>query len=244
MYFANGVNLLLIYGSISVNVDDAVDDMFRQIRGVSDDISGALKLATSGIRQRFPLGNGDVGQALVTSIPQTMRNLASESSTSQLTAPLATLVIPKSDFDKLLSNSMLEEEYEGNYGTYTEDTPQRLGSVEWHSDSETVTGDLEANASKSGTPGFSASQSDMKDSRWFGRRLEKALSDGHSPVDSFASDMIEDELVIPHEVCNYKGHVQISQSCYTSPSNLFYIRLLSFYAVLWLSCVTFSLLLL
>jgi sorting nexin-13 len=53
----------------------------------------------------------------------------------------------------------------------------------------------------------------MKDNRWFGRRLEKALSDGHSPVDSFASDMIEDELVIPQEVCNSKGQVQIFQSC-------------------------------
>ena len=185
-----------------MNVDDAMDDMFRQIRGVSDDISGALKLATSGIRQRFPLGSGDIGQAAATSSTQLDRTLTTESSTSQLTGPLTTLVIPDNDFgEKLLSNSMLEEEYEGNYSIYTEDTAQRMGSVEWHSDSEAAGDSHEANPLKAAAHIF-ASQSDMKDNRWFGRRLEKALSDGHSPVDSFASDMIEDELVIPQEVCN------------------------------------------
>lgn len=204
------VSLLLIHRSVPVNVDDAVDDMFRQIRGVSDDISGALRLATSGIRQRFPLGSGDVGQAVATSSAQINRTLTSESSTSQLPGPLATLVIPDNDFgEKLLSNSMLEEEYEGNYGAYTEDTAQRIGSVEWHSDSETAGDSREANTLKAAAHAFAASQSDMKDNRWFGRRLEKALSDGHSPVDSFASDMIEDELVIPQEVYNFKGQVQI-----------------------------------
>lgn len=186
-----------------MNVDDAMDDMFRQIRGVSDDISGALKLATSGIRQRFPLGSGDAGQAVATSSAHVNRTLTSESSTSQLTGPLTTLVIPDNDFgEKLLSNSMLEEEYEGNYATYAEDAAQRMGSVEWHSDSETAGDSHEANPLKAAAHVFAASQSDMKDNRWFGRRLEKALSDGHSPVDSFASDIIEDELVIPQEVCN------------------------------------------
>ncbi|KAG0586098.1 hypothetical protein KC19_2G064000 [Ceratodon purpureus] len=185
--------------TLAVNVDDAMDDMFRQIRGVSDDISGALKLATSGIRQRFPLGSGDIGQAAATSSTQLDRTLTTESSTSQLTGPLTTLVIPDNDFgEKLLSNSMLEEEYEGNYSIYTEDTAQRMGSVEWHSDSEAAGDSHEANPLKAAAHIF-ASQSDMKDNRWFGRRLEKALSDGHSPVDSFASDMIEDELVIPQE---------------------------------------------
>lgn len=210
LHIENGEILLLMYRSVSVNVDDAVDDMFRQIRGVSDDISGALKLATSGIRQRFPLGSGDFGQAVATSGGQINRTLATESSTSQLTAPLTTLVIPDNDFgEKLLSTSMLEEDYEGNYGTYAEDTAQRMGSVEWHSDSETARDSHEANPLKAAPHAFAGSQSDMKDNRWFGRRLEKALSDGHSPVDSFASDMIEDELVIPQEVCNSKGQFRI-----------------------------------
>jgi len=182
-----------------VNVDDAMDDMFRQIRGVSDNISGALNLATSGIRQRFPLGSGDIGQTVALSSAQINTNLTSKSSTSPLTGPLATLVIPDSDFgEKLLSNSMLEEEYDGNFGAYSEDqlnSVERVGSVEWHSDGEIAGDSLEANALKAAA----------HDYRWSERRFDRALSDGHSPVDSFASDLIEDQLVIPQEVCNFKG---------------------------------------
>lgn len=182
-----------------MNVDDAMDDMFRQIRGVSDNISGALNLATSGIRQRFPSGSGDMGQAVATRSAHINTNLASKSSTSPRSGPLATLVIPDSDFgEKLLSNSMLEEEYEGNYGAYAEEqlnSVERVGSVEWHSDGELAGDSLEANALKAAA---------AHDYRWSERRFDRALSDGHSPVDSFASDLIEDELVIPQEVCNYK----------------------------------------
>jgi sorting nexin-13 len=194
-YVAYSESLLLIYRCVSVNVDDAMDDMFRQFRGVSDNISGALNLATSGIRQRFPLGSGDMGQAVATSSAQMNTNLTSKSSTSPLTGPLATLVIPDSEFgEKLPSNtSILEEEYEGNYGSYAEDqlnSVERVGSMEWHSDGEMAGDSLEANASKAAA----------HDYRWSERRFDRALSDGHSPVDSFASDLIEDELVIPQEV--------------------------------------------
>ncbi|XP_024400310.1 uncharacterized protein [Physcomitrium patens] len=179
--------------------DDVVDDVFRQIRGVSDDISGALKLATSGIRQRFPLGSGDLGRSVATNSTQISTTLPSQSSTSQLSGPLAMLAIPDGDLgEKSLSNSTLEGECKGNYGTHLEDSGQGVGSIQWHSDGETARDPIEVNILKTAAPVFS-SQSEMRGYQLFGRPLERALSEGHSPADSFASDVIEDELVIPQE---------------------------------------------
>lgn len=190
------------YINVSVNVDDVVDDVFRQIRGVSDDISGALKLATSGIRQRFPLGSGDLGRSVATNSTQISTTLPSQSSTSQLSGPLAMLAIPDGDLgEKSLSNSTLEGECKGNYGTHLEDSGQGVGSIQWHSDGETARDPIEVNILKTAAPVFS-SQSEMRGYQLFGRPLERALSEGHSPADSFASDVIEDELVIPQEVSN------------------------------------------
>lgn len=190
---------------VSVNVDDAMDDMFRQIRGVSDDISGALKVATSGIRQRFPLGSGDLLQAAVISKDQTTTAWTPTSSTPNLSGVAPLLVLTESEYsEKPLGNSTSEDEFGGVYGGHIEESPQGFGSVDWHSDSDLAVESRESDPLRSATQSFAAGQLDVTASRYFGGRLERALSDGHSPVESFVSDLVEDELVIPQEVCPSK----------------------------------------
>lgn len=191
---------------VSVNVDDAMDDMFRQIRGVSDDISGALKVATSGIRQRFPLGSGDLNQAAVMSRDQTTTAWTRTSSSPNLSGAAPILILTESEFsEKPLGNSTSEDEFGGVYGGHIEESPQGFGSVDWNSDSDLAVESRESDPLRSATQAFAAGQLDVTASRFFGGRLERALSDGHSPVESFVSDVVEDELVIPQEVCQRVG---------------------------------------
>ncbi|XP_024394619.1 uncharacterized protein [Physcomitrium patens] len=189
-HYAPGVSPSMMK-TLAVNIDGVKDDLFRQIRGISDDISEALKLATSGIRQRLPLGSGDLCQNVTTNSTHLKTTLSSES--------METLFVPGIDFGgKMLSNSALGEEYERNYGTNPKNSAEGVASVEWHSESE-VSGDFfEANISKTAAHAF-GSQLDLRYNRWIGRRLESAPSDGHSPVDSIASDVIGDEFEIPNE---------------------------------------------
>lgn len=183
-----------------MNVDDAVDDMFRQIRGVSDDISGVLKTATSGIRQRFPLGSGDISQAVaVATSAEITTPTTPGSSMLKLSGPSQTLLLTDSGFgEKALANSVSEDEY----GGLTEESAQGLGSVNWHSESDLQVDSHEPQGFKTSTHTFGSGHLDMPDNRYFGTQLERALSEGHSPVESLASDVVEDDLAIPQEVRN------------------------------------------
>ncbi len=162
---------------MAVNVDDAMDDMFRQIRGVSDDIQGVLKTATSGIRYRFPLGSGDISQTGMTSafLQSAMSTTPRSSSNPKLSGPTQVLSLSDSGYGEKIFAS--------------------FGSADWQSDS-----DLQTETHEVSTHQFGSTSLDDRENLYFGRRPERALSEGHSPADSFMSELVEDELVIPQEV--------------------------------------------
>ncbi|CAK9223803.1 unnamed protein product [Sphagnum troendelagicum] len=180
--------------TLAVNVDDAMDDMFRQIRGVSDDIQGVLKTATSGIRYRFPLGSGDISQTGMTSafLQSAMSTTPRSSSNPKLSGP--TQVLPLSDSvygEKIFASSISEDE---DHVAQEYSGVQGFGSADWQSDSDLQTETHEASTHQFGSTGL-----DDRGNLYFGRRPERALSEGHSPADSFMSELVEDELVIPQE---------------------------------------------
>ena len=186
--FANNLD-----SSISVNVDDAMDDMIRQIRGVSDDISGALKTTTNGIRQRFPVGSGDLSQAVLLGSTE-----ATGSLTLKLSGPTRTLSLTDSEFgEKPQGTSISEDEFGGVYGGNMGESAHGYGSAGWQSDNELPADGLDLDSLKAGRHAFISGNID---NRFIGSRQERALSDGHSPVESYASDTVEDDLVIPQEV--------------------------------------------
>lgn len=176
-----------------MNVDDAVDDMIRQIRGVSDDISGALKTTTNGIRQRLPVGSGDLSQTVPIGSTE-----ATASLTLKLSGPTRTLSLTDSELgEKPPGTSISEDEFGGVYGGQMEESAHGYGSAGWQSDNELPVDGLDLDISKVGRYAFVSGNIDNR----FGSRQERALSEGHSPVDSYASDTVEDDLVIPQEVC-------------------------------------------
>jgi hypothetical protein len=75
-----------------------------------------------------------------------------------------------------------------------------FGSGDWQSDSDLHVDTHEADGSKPSSHRFGLPTLDDRDNLYFGRHFDRALSEGHSPVDSFISELVEDELVIPREV--------------------------------------------
>ena len=166
-----------------MNVDDAMDDMFRQIRGVSDDISGALKTATTSIRHRFPSNssNGYVSDgAAFNSVEDqpalTSRNLAPP----KYPVPYFT----DSELSDRLRVASVSDDESGTLGA------NGLGS---QSDSDVNSFSSDSEASRLGGQPFGS-----------GSRLDGAFSDGHSPVESFVSETAADDLGMPQEVyCHF-----------------------------------------
>lgn len=78
-----------------------------------------------------------------------------------------------------------------------EESAHGYGSAGWQSDNELPVDGLDSDILKAGRHAF---VSGNIDNRFFGSRQERALSDGHSPVESYASDTVEDDLAIPQEV--------------------------------------------
>lgn len=175
---------------VAVNVDDAVDDMVRQIRGVSDDISGVIKTATTGIRQRLPTSCADMSDAVAF---EDTRELTYGNFASRLHAPLTTPDLTDGELsEKPTGASVSGDEYGGAFGANV----PGLGSLGWQSDSDVHLDSSDTEALKTGPlPFFSG-----LDNRFLGSRLEGTFSDGHSPVESYASETVADDLVIPQEV--------------------------------------------
>jgi sorting nexin-13 len=204
-HYAFGVSPSMMK-TLAVNVDDAMDDMFRQIRGVSDDLQGALKTATIGLRYRLPLGNSSSGemtmsQTVTTSgFPQTTTTSTTPGSLSNLKLSGPSQVLSVCDSggsgEKNFATSLSEDEdhmaldYSGVHG---------FGSGDWQSDSDLHVDTHEADGSKPSSHRFGLQTLDDRDNLYFGRHFDRALSEGHSPVDSFISELVEDELVIPQE---------------------------------------------
>ncbi|CAM6069457.1 unnamed protein product, partial [Sphagnum tenellum] len=192
--------------TLAVNVDDAMDDMFRQIRGVSDDLQGVLKTTTVGLRYRLPLGNSGsgemtMGQTVTTSgfLQSTTTSITPGSSSNlKLSGPSQVLSLCDSggSGEKTFATSLSEDEdhmepdYSGLHG---------FGSGDWQSDSDLHVDTHEADGSKPSSHRFGLPTLDDRDNLYFGRHFDRALSEGHSPVDSFISELVEDELVIPQE---------------------------------------------
>ncbi|CAM6023362.1 unnamed protein product [Sphagnum balticum] len=177
--------------TLAVNVDDAMDDMFRQIRGVSE---GVLKTATSGIRYRFPLGSGDISQTGMTSafLQSAMSTTPRSSSNPKLSGPTQVLSLSDSGYGEKIFASSLSEDEDRMAQEYS--GAQGFGSADWQSDS-----DLQTETHEASTHQFGSTSLDDRENLYFGRRPERALSEGHSPADSFMSELVEDELVIPQE---------------------------------------------
>ena len=168
-----------------MNVDDAVDDMFRQIRGVTDDISGALKSATTGIRHKFPSSSGELSDG----DPPVF---TSRSLTPRLPARLTTSYRSDSEYsERLAGASVSEDEFGGNV--------HGLGSLGWQSDSDVHLYPSDTEVLKPMGQHF-VSGKDLIQSRFLGSRLEEAFSDGQSPVESYDSETVADDLGMPHEV--------------------------------------------
>lgn len=173
-----------------MNVDDAVDDMFRQIRGVSDDISGALKTATTGIRQRFPTSSGDLSDGAAHSSIDDHPAFTSASLATRFPLP-ATYLTDSELSEKLAGASVSEDEYGGNV--------HGLGYFGWQSDSDGHVCSSDTELLKTGRHSF-VSGLDVRQSRFLGSRLDDTFSDGHSPVGSNASETVADDLGMPREV--------------------------------------------
>jgi sorting nexin-13 len=175
------------YLSVSVNVDDAVDDMFRQIRGVTDDISGALKTAKTGIKHRLPLrisGYQSDGGAYSEDHPA-----------PRFSVPLTTPYLTDSElYDRLAGASVSEDEY-GPFGGNV----HGLSSFGWQSDSDVLFSPSDPEALKPGGQPF-VSGKDLIQNRFLGSRPEGPFSDGQSPVESYASETVVDDLWMPNEV--------------------------------------------
>lgn len=174
-----------------MNVDDAVDDMFRQIRGVSDDISGALKTATHGIRHKFPSSSGYMSDGAAFSSAEDQPAFTSRSLAPKHPAPYLT----DSELCERLGGASVSEE---EYGPLGGNVPG-LGSLGWQSDSDVHLYPSDSEALKPGGQPF-VSGKDLIQSRFLGSRLEGAFSDGHSPVESYASETVADDLGMPQEV--------------------------------------------
>lgn len=182
-------NSVSMIKTLAVNVDDAVDDMVRQIRGVSDDISGVIKTATTGIRQRLPTSCADMSDAVAF---EDTRELTYGNFASRLHAPLTTPDLTDGELsEKPTGASVSGDEYGGAFGANV----PGLGSLGWQSDSDVHLDSSDTEALKTGPlPFFSG-----LDNRFLGSRLEGTFSDGHSPVESYASETVADDLVIPQE---------------------------------------------
>lgn len=187
-----------MYLSVSVNVDDAVDDMFRQIRGVSDDISGALKSATTGIRHKFPSSGGYSSDGAAFSSTEDYSAFSSRGFAPRFPSPLTTPYSPFTDSElseRLAGASVSEDEYGGTFGGNV----HGLGSHEWQSDSDVHLYPSDTEPLKTGGQPF-ASGLDLAQSRLFASRMEGTFSNGHSPLESYASETVADVMAIPHEV--------------------------------------------
>ncbi|CAK9230726.1 unnamed protein product [Sphagnum troendelagicum] len=145
----------------SMNVDDAMDDMFCQIRGVSDDLQGVLKTATIGLRYPLPLGNSSSGEMTMSQIVTNSASLSDD-------------------------EDHMESDYSSVHG---------FGSGDWQSDSDLHVDTHEADGSKPSSHRFGLPTLDDRDNLYFGRHFDRALSEGHSPVDSCIFELLSNPVV-------------------------------------------------
>ncbi|KAG6541724.1 hypothetical protein Mapa_016887 [Marchantia paleacea] len=182
-----------MFKTLTSNVDDAVDDMFRQFRNMSENNQDKLKTASSDVRQRSVFYNS----AFANNNPNTnhLQILTLPISNGVNSRPMVTTAEKKA-----AGQQMIWEEDHFDPAHY--DLPQNVGHFAWRSEY-----DLQPSGQAAGSPfgsesGVLEAHRDARNN-FDGNKLydgkERSLSEGHSPVGSLAgSDMAEDDnLAIP-----------------------------------------------
>ncbi|BBN06005.1 sorting nexin-13 [Marchantia polymorpha subsp. ruderalis] len=182
-----------MFKTLTSNVDDAVDDMFRQFRNMSENNQEKLKTAPPDLRQRAGFYNTQIAN-----------NNPNISHLPILTLPVSNGVSSRPmgiAADKKAASQQMYWEDDSLYPAHY-DLPQNVGNLAWRSEY-----DLQPSGQAAGSPLGSESggleahrdaRSNFDVNKLYDGK-ERALSEGHSPVGSLAgSDMAEDDnLAIP-----------------------------------------------